>query len=96
MWILTPCFLIPAIFSIIVAYKDEKSLKKEIELVKKLPQKDAITEIKLNDNEKTANIVRFAIVLLGVVCLFYGYFAGGTADVLTKAINICTECIGLG
>ncbi|MBQ8580085.1 MAG: thioredoxin [Oscillospiraceae bacterium] len=26
----------------------------------------------------------------------YGAAAGGTADVLTKAVNICTECVGLG
>ena len=46
--------------------------------------------------DKTVNIVRFALLFIGVGILIYGYFAGGTADVLTKAINICTECIGLG
>ncbi len=31
------------------------------------------------------------------ICFFiYGLCTGGVADVLTKAINICTECIGLG
>ena len=33
---------------------------------------------------------------VGWACLIGGAFAGGWADVLTKAINICTECIGLG
>jgi len=28
--------------------------------------------------------------------LISGLFAGVTIDVLAKAINICTECIGLG
>jgi hypothetical protein len=26
----------------------------------------------------------------------WGLYLGGAVDVLTKAINICTECIGLG
>jgi len=40
--------------------------------------------------------VRCVLVCAAVVLLVYGYLAGGTADVLTKAINICTECVGLG
>ena len=36
------------------------------------------------------------ILAVAVSILIYGYMNGGTADVLTKAINICTECVGLG
>ena len=38
-------------------------------------------------------------LVLGIVLLsflIYGLFSGGTADVLAKAANICSECIGLG
>ena len=42
------------------------------------------------------NIPRLAILFVAVFCFVYGFITGGTADVLTKAINICTECIGLG
>ena len=39
---------------------------------------------------------RLILLFAGVGILVYGFFTGGTLDVLTKAINICTECIGLG
>lgn len=40
--------------------------------------------------------LRWIILVAAAVILVYGFMTGGTADVLTKAINICTECIGLG
>ena len=36
------------------------------------------------------------ILAAAVLLLIWGFVSGGAADVLTKAINICTECIGLG
>lgn len=33
---------------------------------------------------------------IGMALVAYGVANGGAMDVLTKAINICTECIGLG
>ena len=35
-------------------------------------------------------------ILVALGMLLYGLFSGGAADVLTKAVNICSECIGLG
>ncbi|MBR5524012.1 MAG: thioredoxin [Clostridia bacterium] len=40
--------------------------------------------------------MRSALLVLGVGAVLYGALSGGWLDVLTKAINICTECIGLG
>lgn len=40
--------------------------------------------------------VRIVIVVLAVLFLILGVGNGGMRDVLVKAINICTECIGLG
>lgn len=40
--------------------------------------------------------VRGAILVVGVVFIVLGVCNGGMADVLGKAIRICTECIGLG
>ena len=96
MYILMPCFLVPSIYSIIVSYHNDKSFKKEIELVKKLQQKENIEIKKIKNNDKSIMTIRFIILFIGIGFLLYGYIAGGTADVLTKAINICTECIGLG
>ncbi len=47
------------------------------------------------DNKNT-NVIRLVILGVAVIALIFGACFGGYADVLTKAINICTECIGLG
>lgn len=41
-------------------------------------------------------IARGAVFTLAVVFIVLGVINGGMADVLGKAIRICTECIGLG
>lgn len=41
-------------------------------------------------------ILRYSLLGIGITLLVVGFFAGGTRDVLTKAVNICTECVGLG
>lgn len=40
--------------------------------------------------------LRLAVLVVGIGLFAYGFLAGGTADVMTKAVNICTECVGLG
>ena len=40
--------------------------------------------------------VRITLAVVGVVFVVVGIFNGGMADVLTKAINLCKQCIGLG
>lgn len=40
--------------------------------------------------------VRAIIFIIAIVFIVLGVLNGGMADVLGKAINICTECIGLG
>ena len=49
-----------------------------------------------NKNAKTLNIIRGVLVGVALILIVVGIFDGGAADVLQKAINICTECIGLG
>ncbi|MDO5539124.1 MAG: CD1871A family CXXC motif-containing protein [Eubacteriales bacterium] len=36
------------------------------------------------------------IAVLGIGMMAYGIYRGEMAVVLTKAINICLECIGIG
>ena len=45
---------------------------------------------------KMQSAARIAILCLGVLFIILGVMNGGSRDVLVKAINICTECIGLG
>lgn len=40
--------------------------------------------------------IRLAIAALALIFIILGVMNGGARDVLVKAINICTECIGLG
>lgn len=40
--------------------------------------------------------VRIALYILAAALIGWGVINGGLHDVLVKAINICTECIGLG
>lgn len=47
-------------------------------------------------NEKILFGARLTIFVLAIAFIVIGIFNGGMADVLYKAINICTECIGLG
>ena len=48
------------------------------------------------ENKHKLLYVRLALLAVGIGIFVYGFFAGGTADVMTKAVNICTECVGLG
>lgn len=41
-------------------------------------------------------IIRTVVAVVGVLFLVVGIVNGGAEDVLAKAVNICTECIGLG
>lgn len=42
------------------------------------------------------NMIRGILLVLSVTFIVLGVMNGGLYDVLVKAINICTECIGLG
>lgn len=69
-------------------------LMKELELRRSAPKRkpDAAAP------EKTTgrNVIRVIIAAAAVVLIVLGVMNGGMFDVLVKAINICTECIGLG
>ena len=41
-------------------------------------------------------IIRWAVFAVAVAFIVIGIFNGSAQDVLTKAVKICTECIGLG
>lgn len=100
MYFMLPCLAVPFGYAVFTAFYARSSMMKEIELVKQaiaggcpkistpLPTHPAQTG--------KQQILRWALLCAAVGILVYGFFAGGTADVLTKAVNICTECVGLG
>ena len=57
-------------------------------------EKKGFSEIIFSDTAKA--VLRVAFFSLSVILIILGVLNGGMADVLGKAVNICTECIGLG
>ena len=98
MMVLIPCLTVSFIYSVFTVYYFNKSYDKELALIKKLSNRDTSEDSPetIAASNKKITITKIVIVVLALSILIYGYFTGGTADVLTKAINICTECIGLG
>ena len=47
-------------------------------------------------SRKGLSRARIALYALAFIMVVWGVMNGGLRDVLVKAINICTECIGLG
>ena len=45
---------------------------------------------------KKQGILQTVLLFAAAVLILLGVLNGGLLDVLTKAINICTECVGLG
>lgn len=68
--------------------KDDKSLSKI--------QRAYYSAVAALESDKYIWSVRGVLLLAGVVFIILGVFNGGAGDVLLKAVNICTECIGLG
>ena len=95
MCILAPCLVISGGFGLVATYRIQASMVKESELLKECPKRtEALPEKVLP--HYIPLICKCAIIVLAVGLLVYGFISGGTADVLTKAKNICTECVGLG
>lgn len=93
--LLLPCMAVPFGFAVYAVYSSRKSMEKEIALLKQAGSPapaSAAEKTKVRHWEE----LRYVILVLAVGLLILGYCTGGIADVLTKAINICTECVGLG
>lgn len=95
--ILLGCLAVPFVCGLVTVYRAKNSLQKEIDLVKQIPAGETVSPPAIKtDCNKLMLAVRCVLLCVAVAILAYGFFAGGTADVLTKAKNICTECVGLG
>lgn len=93
-WRLLPCSLIPTGFSIFATYYCRASVRRELELVKLVPK--AAEPCPTAQASCNLLYARLAILVIALVMTVGGFVAGGTADVLAKAVAICTECVGLG
>ena len=95
-WLL-PCMGVPFACSVAVAYLSRASVRREIALLKNAPT-EAVSPAAVApiDSERWVTVLRCALAALALFGIAAGAADGGWLDVLTKAINICTECIGLG
>lgn len=91
------------IYCLLFALINFKSIKREISFLKEaIAQKATVSKEECeDDNTQTArntviNCIRGAILAVAIVFIIEGVSNGGMADVLGKAIRLCTECIGLG
>ena len=96
MKVLVPCSFVAFAYGLYVSVHNERSIQKEIELAKQLPAIESVLEDEIVSTEKHVTPYRNAILAAAIILIVYGFLNGGTIDVLAKAINICTECIGLG
>ncbi|MBQ7656641.1 MAG: thioredoxin [Clostridia bacterium] len=51
---------------------------------------------KKKENPKKQTVLRVAFLIAALVFIALGALNGSLMDVLAKAINLCSECIGLG
>ena len=95
-WWLIPCTLIPTGCSIFSAYYSQASIRRELELVKLAPKAANNPLPQAQKTDCKLLYIRLAILGIALGIIVGGFVAGGTADVLAKAVAICTECVGLG
>ena len=73
----------------------EQSAARELDLIK--GGKKIAAEKAGDGNEEVISLVaKVVIIAISALFILLGVLNGGMADVLGKAIKICTECIGLG
>ena len=92
--------VVVTVICVVKGYRDEKQDKPVadpdlINIYKKerAAERDAHAE---DAKAKKLRAVKIAILAIAVVFVIAGIFNGSMEDMLIKAINICTECVGLG
>ena len=96
MYLLIPCMAVPFGYAVFSAYFSRGSIQREIDLLRQAGANRSPAPAAEPKKCKAAPVLRWVFLAAAVAILVFGYITGGTADVLTKAINICTECVGLG
>ena len=72
-----------------------QSAQRELAILKSAPQKKPESAAPA-EKKRMLPPLRIALYAAAVVLIALGVANGGLWDVLVKAVNICTECIGLG
>ena len=103
--------IVAVILAVVVMLNEKVFAKKELSLVKKAVAAEAKAKQNLGNSVRKTNkedaatqkkkeltvwIARGVLACAAVALIIVGICNGGMMDVLQKAINICTQCIGLG
>ena len=100
-----PCGVVSLAIGVAATYLNSASVLRETAAVKtamaeakgKLPRPQGVEEKRpFTQSPRFLWILRGSILAVGILFILLGIRNGGMADVLGKAIRICTECIGLG
>lgn len=81
------------LLGIAVSFALKASVEREIVLLRDVPKTAARP---VGRSRSCPVFVRVILYVAAVVFILLGVMNGGARDVLYKAVNICTECIGLG
>ena len=100
LWIL-PCTFVAMGVAVSFSYLENASVERQIGYVKSaIAQSKSVVSApvtqKNRDHRKLVMGIRIALLVAAIALIIAGILNGGMADVLAKAVNICTECIGLG
>lgn len=99
MYVMFGTLALPFLLTVFITYRNRKSMAKEIELLRQAATQAPKAVEKASPkvrSSRAAIIARIAILAIGAALVILGACNEGTADILTKAVNICTECVGLG
>ena len=86
-------------FLILAGLLEEKSILREADAARKQLREDRSRKklnVQMQVSSRHATSLRAVLLAAAVVFLVLGVLNGSLRDVLLKAINICTECVGLG
>lgn len=93
---LVPWIAAAFVIDVVASFLRCRSMEREIEILKKTqgdrPSGSEIPKTK----ESKLMLPRVLIIAASIFLIVLGLMNGGAEDVFIKAINICTECIGLG
>lgn len=73
-----------------------RSLEREIGILKAAPQRKQASAEPAEGRKSPVPALRAVLFAAAAALIALGVANGGMWDVLVKAVNICTECIGLG
>ena len=103
MWVMIPCVAVAVCAALMLVYRNKRSIRAESamnSLVRQQKKGEGFendkTEKKVHRGPAVRIAVTVLILVLAVALIVVGALSDGASAVLTKAVNICTECIGLG